>query len=87
MPSIIQQFVAEIRAMPGGAAVAADIAHLLDELDVEAAENQDSAALFAATEWILVHGPSMDEKLEQLQRLVRLKGKVAINMRDFTGWR
>jgi hypothetical protein len=83
----IEQFLTEMRADPHFADGANGISAALDAIDREADGNADAAAFFECVRWVLERPKPVAEKLDVLQRLLELQGRITINMPIFTGWK
>ena len=88
MSSAIERFTAALRSDPRfGTAIADQIAAAHAAVDIEADGNPHALQLYEGLEWIIRHERrSVDEKLEQIFRLLDLRGHNLIQMKAFTGW-
>jgi hypothetical protein len=81
-----EKFMLELCASPF-ASSAGDINRALEAIDIEADGNPDADRVLAALEWIARQPKPIVERFEKMHELVKLKGKVRINMQEWTGWR
>jgi hypothetical protein len=80
-------FTCKLLADPAFASSAVEIRKALDALDIEADGNPDAERFLTATLWICNQRQrSVSERMEKLHALSSLKGKVCINMQEWTGW-
>jgi hypothetical protein len=75
---VLENLVEEIRRIPG----CDDAADRLSDL---IAEQQNEDFLTALT-WIAMRPRTVVEKLDAIQRLIRLPGPLIVSMRELTGW-
>ena len=80
-----EKFMLELCGSPF-ASLAGDINRALTALDLEGDGNRDADRVLVALEWIARQPKPLDERLAKMQELTRLKGKVRISMREWTGW-
>jgi hypothetical protein len=81
-----EKFILELCGDRELSALAADINRALEALDIEGDGNPDADRVLAALEWIARQPKPVADRLEKMCDLVRLKGKVRISMRAWTGW-
>jgi hypothetical protein len=83
----IERFVAAMRADSRLSALADTFAAGFEALQREGDENGHAIEAFDAFRWIVRQPRTIDEKLDALQKLTSLQGKVNIPcLRKFLGW-
>ena len=80
-------FTAELLADPVFASSAVALREMLDQLDVEGDGSVDAIEMARAVEWICNQRQRpLHERVDKIGELSRLKGRVCINMKEWTGW-
>ena len=87
MSAAVDRFIAELHADPEFAASAQSIADGIAELDFKAALSPDIAGFYEAVHYVVAdRGHSLHEKVEKLDWLAHLQGKVSGTLREIVGW-
>jgi hypothetical protein len=86
--TVVEDFIAAMRADPDMAPGADTMARAFDMVDREADGNPHAAAMWEGICWICAcTDRSVDERFRALTKLSSLKGKVYIpDLRRFLGW-
>jgi hypothetical protein len=79
-------FVLELLGDPAFRESATDISRCLEATDIEGDGNAHAIALMSALEWIAKQPRPLAERVEKIFELVSMRGKVHINMAEWTGW-
>jgi hypothetical protein len=80
-------FVLELLGDSGFSESAVEINRAFTALDIEADGNLDAERLFSAVMWICNQRQQpLHARMEKISRLAALRGKVSVNLREFTGW-
>jgi hypothetical protein len=80
LPPAIEAFISDIRA-DLGPEVADKFTEAVGATDIEA------SVFLTAIEWVVRHKDrSVQERLDMVERLLKLDGYSEIDMRKFTGW-
>jgi hypothetical protein len=79
-------FVLELLGDPAFRESATDINRCLSATDLEGDGNAHAIALMSALEWIAKQPKPLAERVEKMLELVSMRGKVRINMAEWTGW-
>lgn len=81
----LEDFIAEMRAYDRLTEPAEVLEALVKKWSVQG--NRDTRALLRAMEWIASRTDhSLVERLEQMERLAKIKTPVVMSMSAFTGW-
>jgi hypothetical protein len=80
-------FTVELLADREFASSACEINNAITALDLEADGNPHALQLFEGVMWIARQRQRpLRERVEAIFRLVSLRGKVVVNLREFCGW-
>jgi hypothetical protein len=86
--SAYDHFIKEMLGDPELAPLAAEFNRALTALDIEGDYNPHALQLFEGVMWIINHRERpVAERAQKVLELVSMKGKVVVNMREFSGWR
>ena len=87
MSAAVDEFIDALRASPEFAASAQSIADYIAELDFKAALSPDVAGFYEAVHYVVAdRGHSLHEKIEKLDWLGHLQGRVSGTLRQIVGW-
>jgi hypothetical protein len=87
MSAAVDRFITELRADPEFAASAQSIADCIADLDFKAALSPDVAGFYEAVHYVVAdRGHSLHEKIEKLDWLAHLPGKVSGTLKQIVGW-
>jgi hypothetical protein len=82
-----EKFMVDMCGDPAFAPSVGDFNRVLEKLDCEADFNPDAERLLKVLEIVSNKPVSVAERLEEMQKLTSLKGKVVVEVRGWTGWR
>jgi hypothetical protein len=85
--SAYDHFLMELLGDPGFAPSVPEIRRVFTALDIESDGNSHALQLFEAVTWVCNQREhSLRERMEKISALAGMRGKVCINLREWTGW-